>query len=410
MSSIETFDARPRDARATGKRFVVTLVLLWLAGVGLRVTMLAVPPVIPLLHADLKLSESGIGALSSLPSFLLGLAAVPGAMIIARLGVLRALVVGLAVTALASAFRGAASDSAFLFAMTFVMGAGIAIMQPAMPLIVRDWMPQRIGFGTAIYTNGLLVGETLAASLTIPYVLPFVGGSWRASFVFWSLPVLATAALVMALAPRRHALSDEALAQRRRWWPDWGSGLIWRLGLMVGGINALYFAPNTFLPDFLDRHGRGDLIALALTMLNLCQMPASFLMLLVADRLAAKRWPYIVSGLVSLASVVGIVAFPGIGTVICAGVLGFSNACALILALALPPILSPPHDVHRTASAMFTISYSYAMVIPVVGGYLWDATGIGATAFIPVALGAAIMAGLAATLDFAPHRHRENAD
>ena len=32
------------------------LLLLWLAGVCLRVTVLAIPPVIPLLHRDLNLS------------------------------------------------------------------------------------------------------------------------------------------------------------------------------------------------------------------------------------------------------------------------------------------------------------------------------------------------------------------
>ena len=41
------------------------------------------------------------------------------------------------------------------------MSAGIAIMQPALPALVRQWLPERIGFGTALYTNGLLVGETL---------------------------------------------------------------------------------------------------------------------------------------------------------------------------------------------------------------------------------------------------------
>lgn len=413
MTTTGVGNSRPQpgaeNGSASGGRLLVILVLLWLAGVGLRITLLAVPPVIPLLHADFKLSESGIGVLSGLPSFLLGLAAVPGALIIARLGVLQALVVGLTLTAVASALRGAA-DANVLFAATFFMGVGIAIMQPAMPLIVRDWMPKRIGFGTAIYTNGLLVGETFSAALTIPFVLPLAGGSWRVSFVYWSLPVLATAFLMTLLAPRRHTLSDADQISRRRWWPDWKSSLIWRLGLIMGGINALYFATNTFLPDYLSEHGRADLIGSALTSLNLCQLPASFIMLVAADRLTAKRWPFIVSGLVSLVSVIGIVVMPGVWTVAWAGLLGFSNAIGLILALTLPPILSPPHDVHRTASAMFTISYSYAMLIPVLGGYLWDATGIGAAAFLPIALGAAIMIAFAATLDIGSHRHVERAD
>jgi CP family cyanate transporter-like MFS transporter len=45
--------------------------------------------------------------------------------------------------------------------------------------------------------------------------------------------------------------------------------------------------------------------------------------------------------------------------------------------------LSPPGDVHRMAAAMFTISYSIALTVPVVSGALWDLTGRPWTAFIP---------------------------
>ncbi|MFI4988965.1 MAG: hypothetical protein ACHQF3_16180, partial [Alphaproteobacteria bacterium] len=62
--------AESRDGAASTGQPLTALLLLWLSGAGLRITLLAVPPVIPLLHADLKLTESGIGALSGLPSFL----------------------------------------------------------------------------------------------------------------------------------------------------------------------------------------------------------------------------------------------------------------------------------------------------------------------------------------------------
>ena len=69
--------------------------------------MLAVPPVVPLLHADLHLSETDIGWLSSLPPMLFAIAAVPGAMLIARFGIVPALVVGLLLNAAGSAARAA---------------------------------------------------------------------------------------------------------------------------------------------------------------------------------------------------------------------------------------------------------------------------------------------------------------
>ena len=57
--------------------------LLWLAGVGLRLTILAVPPVILLIQTDLSLSETEVGILSGLPVILFGIAALPGSLLVA---------------------------------------------------------------------------------------------------------------------------------------------------------------------------------------------------------------------------------------------------------------------------------------------------------------------------------------
>jgi len=238
-------------------RFLTSLLLLWLAGNGLRLTILAVPPVIPLIHDELNLSATQIGILTGLPSMLFAFAAVPGSLLIARVGIRAALVAGLALTAIGGALRGVLPDIGWLYAMTVVMGAGVAIMQVTMPPTVRAWLPHRIGFATAVYTNGLLIGELLPVALMLPLVLPMVGGSWQWGFTVWSVPVGIVALLVLVVAPKPAATNGSATA-RRRWWPDWRDALIWRLGIMLGTINAIYFATNAFLPDYLRSNGQGE--------------------------------------------------------------------------------------------------------------------------------------------------------
>src|SRR5215470_19759505 len=98
------------DGRARG-RLSTLLPLLWLAGVSMRVTVLAVPPVLPLIRADLGMSETQIGLLISLPLVMLAAAAIPGSLLIARFGVMAALIAALLLTALAGAGRGAADDA-----------------------------------------------------------------------------------------------------------------------------------------------------------------------------------------------------------------------------------------------------------------------------------------------------------
>jgi MFS transporter, CP family, cyanate transporter len=376
---------------------LIPLALLWLSGACLRLTVLAIPPVVPLLHADLHLSETGIGWLSSLPPMLFAIAAVPGSLLIARFGVVSALVVGLLLNAAGSAARGAIPDATMLYASTIVMAAGVAIMQPTLPPLVRAWFPERIGFATAVYTTGLLIGEILPAALTIPLVLPHVDDSWRLSFVVWTGPVLLTALIVGLYAPKFGGGRNAAPANRL-WWPDWRRPLIWQLGLILGSVNAIYFVANAFLPDYMVAEGRPDLVGSALTALNVGQLPAAFLMLGVAGRLVTRPWAYAVTGLASLLALIGMLTTHGGWIVFWAGVLGFTDALTLILALALPSVLSAADDVHRTSASMFTISYSCAMLMSIIGGWLWDATHMPITSFAPVAVCAIAIVALASTV------------
>ena len=57
-----------------------------------------------------------------------------------------------------------------------------------------------------------------------------------------------------------------------------------------------------------------------------------------------------------------------------------------IVTFGLPAILSPPGEVHRMAGGMFTISYTIAVIVPIICGACWDLTGLPWTAFLPMGL------------------------
>jgi MFS transporter, CP family, cyanate transporter len=373
------------------------LALLWLAGNGLRLTILAVPPVIPLLTADLHMSATEVGILGGLPAVLFACAAIPGSLLIARFGALPTLVFGLLATALGSALRGAVPNVALLFVTTIVTAFGVAVMQPALPPLVRAWLPHRIGFGTAVYTNGLLVGEIIPVALTGVLVLPLLANSWRWQFVVWAIPAALIGLLIAVLAPRPGPLGT--VTAPPQWWPNWRDPLIWRLGLMLGSVNAVYFATNTFIPYYFHAVARPDVINPALIAINIGQLPASLLLLAVVGELEHRVWPYVACGLVCIACVVGIVFGTDVVAIACAAILGFAAAAVLVLLLALPPLLSRPDDVHRTAAGMFTISYSCAVITPIVSGLAWDLTGVPVTAFLPIGLIGFLLVGLAPTIN-----------
>jgi MFS transporter, CP family, cyanate transporter len=167
---------------------------------------------------------------------------------------------------------------------------------------------------------------------------------------------------------------------------------------MLGGVNAAYFSTNAFLPDYLTQLGRTDLIGPGLTALNVGQLPASFLLLALVGRVEKRAAGYLVFGLLTRAGALGIIFGTGVVIVGAAALVGFAASAVLILMLALPPLLSKAEDVPRMAAGMFTISYSCAVIVPIVSGLVWDATGVPATGFVPIAVAALLIIVLAPTL------------
>jgi CP family cyanate transporter-like MFS transporter len=372
----------------------VRLLLLWLGGIDLRLTMLAVPPLIPQIHHALHLDEKGVGALVSLPVLLLATAAVPGSLLIAKLGVRGALIMGLGLVAVFGATRGLGPSVPVLFSSTFVMGLGVAVSQPAFPTIVREWFPRRIAIATAVYSNGILVGETLPTALTSPVgALPLAHGDWRWALALWSVVVVLTAIAIAIAAPKR----GPRPAIPTRWWPSWREGQTVRFGVVMGMASAIYFATNAYIPDFLDQTGRHQLITPTLAIFNGAQLLTAPIVA-VWDRLLTGRLGFLGSSALMAVAQVGIVVTPGAGVLLWAFVLGFAAALAFIVVLTMPPRLAAAGDVHRMSAGVFTFQYAIAFVVPLVAGAVWDATGRAVLAFVPGMIAALVMGWLALSL------------
>jgi CP family cyanate transporter-like MFS transporter len=274
-----------------------------------------------------------------------------------------------------------------LFASTLLMGVGIAVLQPVVPALVKAWFPSRVGVATALYTNGLLIGEILGASLT----LPLVGPSWGRGLAVWSVVVLGAAVMAYVLvAP----VVAGAAGNGSRWWPSWGERRTWQIGLILGSSSGLYFAANAFVPDFLHAGGADHAIGPCLTVLNAAQLLALLPVLWIPNKVVGRSRPLVVAGVLGLVAVLGIVVSPATFVFPAVAVIGVTSAFVLTLSLALPPLLVEPEDVPRLSAGIFTIAYLGAVAIPIMGGALWDLTGLRETAFAPCAVGSLLVAVL----------------
>ncbi|TNF00749.1 MAG: MFS transporter [Gammaproteobacteria bacterium] len=370
-------------------------VLLWLAGAYLRIPVLVAPALAPFIGEELALSQSLTGALTTLPILMLAAGAMPGSLAIARIGPRNTLALAMIIMVIGSAGRGLVPDVTTLMIASAIMGFGVAMMQPALPSLLPRWLePHHLALGSAIYMNGMLMGEFIGAGITLPVLMPLVDNSWRAALIAWSLPALLVAAALYL--PRR----DRAKPTRRAaWLPDWSNPLTLRIGLLLGLSGSMFFGLNAYMANLLEQQGRLDQLPEALFWYNIAQVGASLTMIKMARAWVGRRSLIIVMAIASILGTAGTVLLEGWWFIASATLMSGVAGILLILLVALPPLLVSPEETGRLSAGTFLVGYTLAFTVPMLGGLLADWTGDTRHAIAAIIAYAILVLPLAFTLD-----------
>jgi MFS transporter, CP family, cyanate transporter len=417
----------PGDERIVATwRKILICILITLVGINLRSIILGVPPVLPLIIHDLSLSYTETGLLTAVPTLVLGLTAWPSGLLADRIGPRACVTLGLLLLAAGAILRSVWANPLALFLFTIVLSVGIALSQTAVPILARRWFPTSIGLVSALFSDGLIIGETIAAGLTVPIMLAFLGkDAWAATFVFWGAPIVVllvlwllltpqtaptsfqtskdreaantepTAAMAVAAAPIETATSVETGKVAKVKKPGVNA---WHLGIMIGANSLIYFNLNGWIAPYNQAIHHSSLTPLSLAVLNAAQLPASLAVTVVAQRLAGRRWPFILAGIVCAISIAFLVFGPPSLEALWAGLCGASTATVFTLGIALPPLLAEPDQVARLTGQTVSLTYIIAFIGPYLGGQLWDLFHLPPLAFLPVAIAALVMIALGSML------------
>ncbi len=391
-------------------RKVIVCALITVVGFNLRSVILGVPPVLPLIQHDLGLSYSATGLLTALPVLVLGGAALPAGLLAERIGPRACVSIGLVLLGTGALLRALWPTALSLFFFTFLLSLGIAVTQTAIPILARRWFPAQIGLVAALFSDGLIIGEAVAAGITLPIMVSFLGrDAWTASFVFWGVPVVGLLVLWLWLAPPTPArtpgkpFSPETITASTT--ASSSAPPVKRtrvnalhLGIMLGAGSLIYFGMNGWIASYNQAMHYANLTPLALVILNAAQLPVSLAITLFAQQLAGRRWPFIASGTICAISIAGWVFTPAVLEPFWAALLGGSSALVFTLGIALPPLLASQDQVARLTGTTLSLTYCVAFVGPFIGGALWDLLHVPAVAFLPVAMASVTLIILGALL------------
>ncbi len=374
--------------------------LLLIVGINIRSVILAVPPVLPLIQHDLNLSYTASGLLTALPILIMGATAWSSGLLVEKIGGRRAVTWGLLLLGLGTIMRGLWTTVFSLYLFTVLLSLGIALTQTTVPVLIRRWFPSHIGLVTALFTDGLIIGETIGAGATVPLMMRFLGNdAWPATFIFWGIPLVVLLVIWLWLAPSAPPMTLASLSSEETRFiassPSAGSEKTpiktLHFGFLLGAGSLIYFGMNSWIAAYNQAIHHADLTPLALTILNAAQIPASLGVTFFAQQLMGRRWPFVSAGLICAVSIVGWVFAPAELEYLWAALLGASSALVFTLGLALPPLLAAPGKVARLTGTTLSLGYSTAFVGPFIGGGLWDLFHLPALAFLPIGVASVLL-------------------
>ena len=228
----------------TGSRLVLGLSIV-LAAFNLRTVFSSLSALLPEIVRATGMSSSTVSSLTILPVVCLGLFAPLATRLSDRFGVDRVLLGGLVLQAVAIGLRGLGTVP-ILFLAALLAGAGIAIGNVLLPVLVKRDFPDRIALMTGLYTMGLCGGAAIAAAATFP-LAESLDGNWSLALGLWCLPA-ALAALVWSTQARP---GGPRAGGPRTPHGLWRSGLAWQVTGVMGLQSALAYTVFGWLAPIL---------------------------------------------------------------------------------------------------------------------------------------------------------------
>lgn len=177
----------------------------WLAAavvlfaLNLRGPVAAVSPLLPELRSQFGLGGETAGLLTTLPVLCFAAAAPLAAWLGRRLGMGRALAVGMVGIAVATALRST-GGVALLLAGTVLLGVAITVGNVLMPAVVKQRFAGQVGTVTGVYTAALIGGAAVAAGTSAPLANAL---GLRLGLAAWALVAAAVAGIWIAAARSR---------------------------------------------------------------------------------------------------------------------------------------------------------------------------------------------------------------
>lgn len=368
-------------------------VIAFIVGLNLRPILASVGPLFSVLQREAGLTATQFSLLTTLPVAMMGLAALSGPWLLARVGAVRGIMFGLFILLVACLLRGFSASPESLMGTALLGGASIGTIQALMPALIKKEYTQTASTIMSLFSTGIMAGAAVAAASAEPLF------SWLTLKPALAMAgLLALLALIMWLTLVKHPQGEKPARETVTHSSSRTALLLLFFGVGTGAYTlVLAWLPPLYIQAGWSARSSGYMLA----WLTLTEVVAGFAVSALIGKFPDRRVPLIAVLLLLLAGLLCLVFSPGTTPVLSTLLLGTGIGALFPLSLIVTfDHARTPAQAGKLLSKVQGGGYMIAALMPLIAGIVRDNSVSLTSAWLIMSAGVVLLIVIA--LNFKP--------
>lgn len=368
-----------------------TTTILFVLGISLMAMTLRSPltvvgPIISDIKDGLHISNVLAGFITTIPLLAFAIVSPFTARIARKLGMERTLFMALLLLAFGIILRSNIGIFGLLTG-TFLIGVAIAFGNVLIPSYLKLRYPLQIGLMMGIYTVSMNITAGVAAGISYPIATTALG--WRGALAF--SVIIVVIAILLWLPQLKNNAKLEGPSHTTKPLQLWKSPLVWAITCMMGLQSLIFYTTAAWIPEmFISQGLSASEAGWMFSILQLSQLPMTFLTPILASKMSSQRSLVIAFSLCYFIGFIGVYLQWTSLAIVWMVLLGLAGGASFSLVMILFTLRTETVYASAELSGFAqSLGYLLAAIGPTLFGWLYDATGTWsapAIGFLTVAL------------------------
>ncbi|MEP8702241.1 MFS transporter [Enterobacter roggenkampii] len=365
-------------------------IIAFIVGLNLRPILASVGPLFSVLQREAGLTATQFSLLTTLPVAMMGLAALCGPWLLARIGAVRGIMLGLIILLVACSLRGFSTSLTGLMGTALLGGASIGTIQALMPALIKKAYTQTASTIMSLFSTGIMAGAAVAAASAEPLF------SWLTLKPALAMAgVLALLALMLWLPLVKQPQGEQTAHESVTLSSSRTGLLLLFFGVGTGAYTlVLAWLPPLYIQAGWSARSSGYMLA----WLTLTEVAAGFAVSALIGKFPDRRVPLITVLLLLLAGLLCLVFSPGATPVLSTLLLGIGIGALFPLSLIVTfDHARTPAQAGKLLSKVQGGGYMIAALMPLVAGIVRDSSVSLTSAWLVMSAGVVLLIVIAFT-------------